>query len=131
MSETKTSSNVSFTDTEFRVVQCILSHPEYLPTVPEITFITDLREDVVVDTLQELQTNDVIETYTNTTTSESDAEVVFYGFTEHGLNIVENKNIFNDVSLMQELYAKVIENTALPENVAKRAAAERPAKQTP
>lgn len=131
--ESEDLNDVSFTDTEFRVVQCILSHPEYLPTVPEITFITELREDVVTDTLRELQANGIIDTYTNSEaeSNESDTEIVFYGFTETGLNVINSKPIFNDLSLLRELYKKAIENMTLPETVEEHVAVDRPEKRTP
>lgn len=120
------------TGREFRTVQAILEHPEYLPTLPEIEWITDIDTKALNSAVESLKDRDIIEPHT--TTPDLDGinkdEVTFYALTEKGLNIVSENNIFNDTGLMREMYEKVVENTDRPDRVNQLAAVNRPDKRS-
>lgn len=120
-------------DAEFKIVQNILDHPSYLPTLEELHWMTDIEKDRLQTNILSLKRDNIVETHSITSIEDNTLpdEVTIYALTEEAINRINDSNMFNDLGLTRSLYKKAVKNTDRPEIVEKLASLERPEKESP
>ena len=94
-----------------KIIQIILGHPDHLALFDELEYMTGLAPDDVEDCLDVLRAAGVIDTYP--APDHIDAPREYYGFTSHGVKILETHNYLSAAPVWQDLYSRTKKTDAI------------------
>lgn len=110
-------------ETRHLVVQYLLGHPEHLMSLDELDYMIPKSKGAISDQLENLVDADVLAVYRYEGSEDKrDLPAKFYGFTEHGVEILYEYNYLRGVPVARALY----DNTEKTEKVRRHESAPRP-----
>lgn len=112
-------------DTRFQIIQNILAHPESLPSLRELEYVVDKGRSTIYEHLETLEKAGMTDRF-ELEEADRDQPSTFYGLTPYGIRVVDDLDLFNDLDLLQEIYAAMDK----PAEVQAYEAAPRPGKAT-
>jgi hypothetical protein len=110
-------------ETRHRIIQTVLGHPEYLPSLAELAYYSQKSESAVLDQLAELEEFDLVTTYElEASQRKRDLPGTFYGFTERGVLLLGRFEYLRGAPMLQSVH----EQTAKTERIRRHESAPRP-----
>lgn len=110
-------------ETRHLIVQLILGHPEYLPSLDELAYMMSKNKAAIRDQLEVLVEAEILATYDYPPNKETRGlPWKFYGFTEHGTDILGDFNYLKGVPMARAVHQK----TRKPEKIERHETAPRP-----
>ena len=110
-------------ETRHRIIQTVLGHPSYLPSLAELAYYTQKSESAVLDQLAELQEFGLVETYDlEASQRKRNLPGTFYGFTERGGLLLDRFAYLRGSPMLQAVH----EQTAKTERIRRHEEAPRP-----
>jgi|AntDeeMinimDraft_4_1070355.scaffolds.fasta_scaffold01211_4 tetratricopeptide (TPR) repeat protein len=93
-------------DTRFQIIQNILAHPETLPSLRELEYVTDKGKTTIHEHIETLEEAGVVERHKLENANVDDPST-FFGLTPYGLSVVDQLDLFNDLGLIREMYSSM------------------------
>lgn len=110
-------------DTRHKIIQMILGHPDHLASLDELIYMTGKSSGAIRNQLDELEEADIIDVYPHPENMDQrEYPAKFYGFTPHGVRVLDQYNYLSGLPVMRALY----DRTKKDEKVATHADAPRP-----
>ena len=110
-------------DTRQLIVQELLGHPAHLISLAELGYMTGKNRTTIKNHLDTLRDEDIIVQYIFEPNKETRGlPAQFYGFTEHGVEILHDYKYLRGIPVARALY----ENTRKTEKIQRHEAAPRP-----
>ncbi len=110
-------------ETRHLIVQLILGHPEHLPSLDELAYMMSKNKATIRDQLEVLVEAEIIAIYDYPPNKETRGlPWKFYGFTEHGTDILGDFNYLKGVPMARAVHQK----TRKPEKIERHETAPRP-----
>lgn len=92
-------------ETRHLIVQYVLGHPEHLVSLAELDYMIPKSKGAIGDQLKNLVDADVLAVYRcEQNEGKRDLPTKFYGFTEHGVEILHEYNYLRGVPVARALY---------------------------
>jgi len=110
-------------ETRHLIVQLILGHPEHLASLDELAYMTSKNKAAIRDQLEVLVESEILAIYDYPPNKETRGlPWKFYGFTEHGTDILGDFNYLKGVPMARAVHQK----TRKPEKIERHETAPRP-----
>ncbi|WP_254547356.1 winged helix-turn-helix domain-containing protein [Halomarina pelagica] len=110
-------------DTRHLIIQELLGHPAHLMSLAELEYMVGKSQAAIKDQLETLIEAGLLAQYTYEPSKEKrDLPSQFYGFTEHGVEILYDYKYLRGLPIARALY----ENTRKTEKIERHEAAPRP-----
>lgn len=110
-------------DTRHLIIQELLGHPAHLMSLAELEYMVGKSQAAIKDQLETLREADIVAQYTyEPSEGTRDLPSQFYGFTEHGVNILYDYKYLRGLPAARALY----ENTRKTEKIERHETAPRP-----
>ncbi len=110
-------------ETRHLTIQEILGHPEHLVSLAELEYMTGKSQAALKDQLENLIEAGLVAQYTyEPSTGKRDLPAQFYGFTEHGVQILYDYKYLRGLPVARALY----DQTRKTEKIKRHEAAPRP-----
>lgn len=110
-------------ETRHLIVQTILGHPGYLPSLDELAYFVRKSKSATLDGLEVLMDHDIVRKYEHESAKHvRDLPSNFYGPTEHGIEVLAAYNYLGTVPALRAVY----DSTAKTEKIARHQEAPRP-----
>jgi hypothetical protein len=110
-------------ETRHLIVQLILGHPEHLPSLDELAYMTSKNKAAIRDQLDVLVEAEILAIYDYPPNKDTRGlPWKFYGFTEYGTDILGDFNYLKGVPMARAVHQK----TRKPEKIERHETAPRP-----
>lgn len=110
-------------DTRHLIIQELLGHPAHLMSLAELEYMVGKSQAAIKDQLETLIEAGIMAQYTYEPSEETrDLPAQFYGFTEHGVDVLHDYKYLRGLPVARALY----ENTRKTEKIERHEAAPRP-----
>jgi hypothetical protein len=110
-------------ETRHLIVQLILGHPEHLPSLDELAYMTSKNKAAIRDQLDVLVEAEILAIYDYPPNKDTRGlPWKFYGFTEYGTDILGDFNYLKGVPIARAVHQK----TRKPEKIERHETAPRP-----
>ena len=110
-------------ETRHLVIQYLLGHPEHLMSLDELDYMIPKSKAAISDQLDNLIEADILSLYRyEPSENKRDLPSKFYGFTEHGIEVLHEYNYLRGVPVARALY----KNTRKSEKIKRHEEAPRP-----
>ncbi|WP_244605175.1 hypothetical protein [Halorussus halobius] len=110
-------------ETRHLVIQYVLGHPEHLASLDELDYMIPKSKAAISDQLDNLIEADILGLYRyEPSEGKRDLPSKFYGFTEHGIEVLDKYNYLRGVPVARALY----KNTRKSEKIERHEDAPRP-----
>jgi DNA-binding transcriptional MocR family regulator len=110
-------------ETRHRIIQTVLGHPDYLPSLAELAYYSQKSESAVLDQLAELEEFGLVTTYElEASQRKRNLPGTFYGFTERGVLLLDRFEYLSGSPMLQAIH----EQTAKTKRIRRHESAPRP-----
>lgn len=110
-------------DTRHLIIQELLGHPAHLMSLAELEYMTGKSQAAIKDQLETLIEAGILAQYTyEPSEKKRDLPAQFYGFTEHGVDVLHDYKYLRGLPVARALY----ENTRKTEKIERHEAAPHP-----
>lgn len=110
-------------ETRHLIIQYLLGHPEHLMSLDELDYMIPKSKAAISDQLDNLIEADILALYRYEPSEDKrDLPLKFYGFTEHGVEVLHEYNYLRGVPVARSLY----KNTRKSEKIERHEDAPRP-----